>query len=858
MSAVPLPEPAGEGPRFDSARRTRRRIVFALFVSLMIALFVPPYVNLKRFRARLEGSIGGALGRKVTFGAVSLRLLPRPGFDVQDFVVYDDPTISAEPMLRAETVTASLRLTSLWGGRLEIASLSLRYTSLNLVRAVDGRWNVEGLLARASQVPTAPTALARAEARPRFPYIEAAAGRINFKLGQEKKAFALTDAEFSLWLAQEDEWNMRLNARPVRTDFNLSDTGRIRVSGTFRRAGAFRETPVSLHLTLERAQLGQLTTLVYDRDRGWRGSADVTADLAGTPAKLQFAVDARVDDFRRYDIMSGGPFALRTRCTGNYSVDGETLSNMLCIVPAGDGQVTLRGQIVHLFGERQYGLSIAAKDVPMQEVVRFAQHAKRDLPADLGADGDVDAAFALKTVPEDSKSIQAWTGGGSTNGFVLRSQTLDAALELGAINFSFQPTLAGGPHRRAAPDYQHLQLEVASFPVALGGAAPASVHATVTRAGYSVSIQGDADLRRLLRVAQGLGVPAPRRDIPGAARVDLDVAGAWAGFGSPLPVGTVQLKNVTAELPGVAAPLHLSSAVIALAPDRASITNIIGAFENLHLAFGGGLQFARRCDFAATCIVQFDLRSDQLSTDELNRLLNPQLRSRPWYQFVSGQAANDIAAVGRLRAEVRILIGRLLLKSVVVTHVSAQVKLGDGHLLLSDVRGELFGGKQQGRWQADFSGNTPAYSGTGTLDGISLAQISTAMRDNWASGTAHATYQASLAGWNASELLESLSGMLDFQWRDGVLRHLSLRGSEALRFPRLRGHAAFDDGKLTFTDSSMDTASGIYEVTGTASLARELDLKLTPRIGPAIAVEGTLQKPQVSVEKTPTEAALRR
>jgi hypothetical protein len=113
-----------------------------------------------------------------------------------------------------------------------------------------------------------------------------------------------------------------------------------------RRAAALRDTPVNLQLTLDRAQLGQLTTLAYRRDRGWRGTASATAELAGTPAALQVVVDATVDDFRRYDIITGGAYSLRARCTGSYSVDGSVLSKLLCNLPAGNGQITLRGQIV--------------------------------------------------------------------------------------------------------------------------------------------------------------------------------------------------------------------------------------------------------------------------------------------------------------------------------------------------------------------------------------------------------------------------------------------------------------------------------------------------------------------------------
>ena len=102
-------------------------------------------------------------------------------------------------MLRALEVTAVVRLTSLARGRLDIARLELTEPSLNLVRRANGRWNWEALLERTARTPLAPTAKPKSEARPGFPYIEASSGRINFKAGQEKKPYALLNADFALW-----------------------------------------------------------------------------------------------------------------------------------------------------------------------------------------------------------------------------------------------------------------------------------------------------------------------------------------------------------------------------------------------------------------------------------------------------------------------------------------------------------------------------------------------------------------------------------------------------------------------------------------------------------------------------------
>ena len=46
---------------------------------------------------------------------------------------------------------------------------------------------------RNAQIPAAPTGKPASERRPAFPYLEATGARINFKLGQTKKSYALIE-----------------------------------------------------------------------------------------------------------------------------------------------------------------------------------------------------------------------------------------------------------------------------------------------------------------------------------------------------------------------------------------------------------------------------------------------------------------------------------------------------------------------------------------------------------------------------------------------------------------------------------------------------------------------------------------
>src|SRR5439155_26605297 len=124
-----------------------------------------------------------------------------------------------------------------------------------------------------------------------FTDIEADRGRFKSKIGQEKKPYALTEADCALWQDSDNVWSVRLKAQPVPADFNLSDTGILKLSGSWYRAPSLRQTPRQFRLQWDHAQLGQASTLAYGSDKGWRGSLAVALLLTGTPAALNINTD---------------------------------------------------------------------------------------------------------------------------------------------------------------------------------------------------------------------------------------------------------------------------------------------------------------------------------------------------------------------------------------------------------------------------------------------------------------------------------------------------------------------------------------------------------------------------------------
>ena len=107
-------------------RSPMRWIAVALVLLVVIAAIVLPLININRYHHTIADSLSRSLGRPVHLGSVQLQLLPRPGLALTDFVVEEDPGFGAEPLLRAPSVTVSLRPSSLWRDRLEVSRICPR------------------------------------------------------------------------------------------------------------------------------------------------------------------------------------------------------------------------------------------------------------------------------------------------------------------------------------------------------------------------------------------------------------------------------------------------------------------------------------------------------------------------------------------------------------------------------------------------------------------------------------------------------------------------------------------------------------------------------------------------------------
>jgi len=836
-----------------------RRITGAL---LVLALFlVRP--GAQGLRSRIVHSISMALGRQVEVGWVSLRLLPRPGFDLQNFVVHDAPEFSVEPMLRSQEVSAALRITSLLRGRLEIARLSFSEPSLNLVRNGEGRWNLEDLLERAARTPVAPTGKARTELRPAFPYIEMNQGRINIKLGQEKKPYALVDADVALWQDSENIWSGRLRAQPVRTDFNITDTGLLKIEGSWQRAASLRETPLRFTAQWDRAQLGQVTKLAYGNDMGWRGTVRLFVSGKGTPAQLLIETGGSVQDFRRYDISPQSPLRLAAHCNGQYSSVDHSLSDLFCRAPVGGGEVSLKGNLSSIAKPRIYNLVLLSEDVPVPSLVQFALHSSKKISDDLAATGKLDGSVRfIRTV---SDSFPEVAGQGEISALHLGSTRADRELVIDRVPLALSSAPGSERPPKTSPAYGKAQiaapswpeLEIGPFDVALGRALPATMRGRISRTGYGFELQGEAELQRLFHAAHSVGLFAPQSTAKGLAKVDLKLGAEWQELTPPRVIGTAHVRSIRTEVPGLSTPLEIASANVTLSENEIKVQKISASLADDTVS--GSVVLTRPCAALAKCSVRFDLHSDEIASERLAGLLNTSTARQPWYSFLSFSRPQGLLSLAALHASGKFSLSRLLLHNVEAHRLSANIQLGNGKLRLSDLRGDVFAGRHTGEWNIDFTAKPPVYGGQGTFEGISLEEIAAATGGNWITGTAAANYDVTASGSSTAELFSSASGTIQVAARDGLLPHIALASAgNALRVNQFSGEFLLRHGSFEIQQGKLETPAGIYLLSGTASLKRTLDLKLMRDSVHGFNITGTLPELQVQpVILSETQAALK-
>ena len=343
-----------------------------------------PYLTADQYRPRLQASIERALGRRVELGSVTFSLFSGPGFSVDSVVIYEDPSIGLEPIVYVQDPGSMEVTPSIWsllGGRFVISSIRLNYASINLSKSgpasEPGRWNFSSFVNR--------SVMSRA------PAIHVRDGRINFKFGDTKSVFYLTntDLDISPPGSLGSGWKVELSSMPARTDRSAQGLGSFTLNGRWYVA----PERVDLDLVLDRTGLGELTALLRGQSGSVHGTISSRLHMGGPIHNIGIQGRLNIQDVHRWDLLPGRGQDWPLEVRGRLDLTGQSLELQSTSASNATPPLWLRFRVADYLTQPHWAVAANWNRFPVGPLMELAAHMGAELPPNLKIGGTLDGAL---------------------------------------------------------------------------------------------------------------------------------------------------------------------------------------------------------------------------------------------------------------------------------------------------------------------------------------------------------------------------------------------------------------------------------------------------------------------------------
>ncbi|MGH9354134.1 MAG: AsmA family protein [Terriglobia bacterium] len=373
-----------------------RKALLILACLLLAGWLIPPFFHAGRYRKILQTTLESKLGRPVQLGVITLRLLPHPGFSIQNVVVEEDPHFGSEPFARVDSVECDLRWRSLLGSRMDCSRIILDHPVFNVVRGPEGRWNVEGIFHRESASPKPALAITHGNSAAPFDF-EARDAHVNFTLNGAKKPFALDGvrARFQFDPSQ-DSVQFSLQGTPVRTDMALlQPPGQVIVTGVWKPAagptGALRA-----RLTTYNSLLYAWIPMIVHRDPGIYGLVSADILFEGSAASLKISGQMELAQLHRWESSPpSSPLPVNLSFSGLWNRAQDLVQIQRADAAFAGSRLHLTGVITQLSQTPSLNLVLAVDRSRLGDLIAVGNNLTKH-PTRLAVSGRVDGLLTLQ------------------------------------------------------------------------------------------------------------------------------------------------------------------------------------------------------------------------------------------------------------------------------------------------------------------------------------------------------------------------------------------------------------------------------------------------------------------------------
>jgi len=838
-------------------RYTRWFIAWASLVALG-GWLLPPLVNVERYRRRLKSELEQELGRPVDFGAVSVRLLPRPGFSIQNAAIGEAPGFGDEPFARIERIECDVRWRSLWQSRLSFDRLRLEHASFNLVRRPEGGWNLASLIgreapARGGTAAGSPPADAGGPLR-----LESEGARLDFKIGADKKPFAVTNVAARLDLDfTRGNVNFRLAGEPIRTDMSLPTPGRVELEGEWT-PGEKLSGPLAATLRTEGALLYDWIPLLTGRNPDLYGVLDLQADLRGSIYSFQFEGRGTLRQLHRSELpppADAMPATLYARGQFDAREGGRV------VVESADASfrdliLQSSGIVEQVFSAPQMDLVVAVEHSRLEDFFQLARRFASGAGA-AGLSGRLDGLVTVRGPWREprlggffkAQQPRLIAGGTTFPMSDLDLRVNETGIRLAPVRVMVAPRVelvAEAVFRPPAPPTMRSKQISAPSPPSAG-----EPHAFGLRGlQYDLALSAKAvPVSDLVRFSRSLGIRAAREvDAQGIATASFGLTGKVWPITPPAWHGQAELRGTRLFLPGLTEPLHLPHARLEISENRIvvdPVTAVIGTS-----VFTGRLEHQGGRSVPWT----FNAHTSQLSLEQSalwfdvlgHRPPLPLLARIPGIRSLLEQRTAASSLFAGLNASGRFSVATLTYHSVTLTNVVASAAVSGRTVQLGVESFRAGGGRGAGDIRVDLTASPPRVVVDARLSGAAIAPL--ALRLPPELGKMRGSYSAAghfeMRGLTAGEISSSIHGQAFLRMRNvsfggfdpvAALARAQGRAPDPTRPDTMLRSASFvlsvEDRRVTLAESPVLIGGtelrvgGVYEFGGTADLSIATDAR---------------------------------
>jgi hypothetical protein len=839
----------------------------------------------------LTARLAESFGRPLEVGRFDFSFLDGLRLSAKRITVGEDPRFGQEYFLRAEQLTAGVRWRQFLKGRFEFGTLTFSQPSLNLVRASNGRWNIENWL------PARPASSERSvlsmphESAGHLYKIKIDGGRINFKSGADKHPFALVDVLGSIEQESPGRWRLDLEAIPKRAGVTLQQSGTLRVAGRIAGTSA-RLQPAELSATWADASIADMLRLAHGKDYGVRGLLTLQLNALSQSERVpgwSFALVGQAQHVHRWDLPG-------RVSDPDVNVIAEALWDprepRLRVVKASatgpHSQLQGTGEVLWQSGiEPEFQFHTAAID--FADLFGWYRAFQPNVAEQTSLKGSLSGGFAVRGWPIKFTNAEFKSPGAALDVTGLRAPISlgELSIKLHDGRFAIDPIAIYLPAIEAKEAATELRSERkgsagrSEAPIRkrympeLRPAELLKISASISLEEKYAAITVDGKTSRaedLLLVMKSMGHPINSNWTLGGPvnfnfRRDIRVEST-----SVATAGWLELQGSRLQVTGLNFPLHLDDARIEWKNDLREVT--LRAARALGAQWTGRLVQQDVTSGSPPPPWKVDLSADHLSAADLDHWLGPRGRRGflerllPGFAPSAAQAAVtsvDDYSVRNTRAAGRIEIGELEIAPLLVRKLQGRVDIRGRTVRLEDARGEFYGGKVSGSFEADLKA-LPEYRADAEIERTNLAALTaatTTLRERFG-GFASASIHLTARGIGRDALAKSFEGVGKLSTRELQVRGLDLKTAMAARtfhsgiaqWSVAEGLFAIDAKGIRITRLRLKDGATSILAEGTVDFSHALDFEVralpdSPDAGAllvpvrAVHLTGTLESPRL-------------